>query len=220
MAEKIEMIIRKYWVYLITVAIGIILLVILRLGYPQDFKPSDVILTITAMIIAIYTYETYRLRKATVDNTAISTRSVLVLDLDPDNGSKKVFFWVENYGNFPAYNVEFEGTEFIVEEEQQSLSYKFEFEKIDVVPPHGKVQALFGFFKKNEEDIGITSERLFTLVNAQRILQKGFQLKTSVIYDDILGQSWKSNLGCSSIIGIIAEKPERIMRGSIKGKRV
>jgi hypothetical protein len=60
---------------------------------------SNVILLATLLVVVYYTYETYNLRKATVDSNALSFRPILVFDAGAP------FCTVKNKGNGPALNI-------------------------------------------------------------------------------------------------------------------
>jgi hypothetical protein len=45
-------------------------------------KLSDLIYALTALIILFYTIETYKMRRAIVENTELNTRPILALEID------------------------------------------------------------------------------------------------------------------------------------------
>lgn len=59
---------------------------------------NNVILMATLLVVAYYTYETYHLRRATVDSNALSFRPILIFDAGAS------FCTVKNKGNGPALN--------------------------------------------------------------------------------------------------------------------
>lgn len=132
-----------------------------------------------------------------------STRPILILHIDLDFRGTKVSILIENFGNFPAYNVCFEQAELETQKSSldiESIHFRFIFEKVDVVPPKGKVEVAF-------ESPGLPNMSLFGLLQNQWSLRLPYFLETIATYQDILGHIWKSNLGLGSQ-GIIAGMPE------------
>jgi hypothetical protein len=192
---------EKYQNYLIWGTVIFVLLIGLCL------KSSNIILFITALIIFYYTLETYKMRKAISENTEISTRPILILHIDLNFSDTKVNISIENFGNFPAYNVCFEQAKLETKKSSvdiESKSSRFIFENVDVVPPKGKVEVAF-------EALELTDNSLFGLLQHQRSSRVPYFLETIATYEDILGRIWKSNLGFGSQ-GIIAEMPKLIER--------
>jgi hypothetical protein len=199
--SSFQKLIEKYQNYFIW---GIVIFVLL-IGL--CFKSSNIILCITALIILWYTLETYWMRKAISENTEISTRPILILHIDLNFLDTKVSISIENFGNFPAYNVCFEQTELETKKSSldiQSKSFRFMFENVDVVPPKGRVEIAF-------ESLELPDNSLFGLLHNQRSCKLPYYLETIAMYEDILGRIWKTNLGYSSQ-GIIAGKPEFLER--------
>ena len=60
---------------------------------------NNLVLLATLIVVGYYTYETYQLRKATVDSNALSFRPILIFD------AAAPFCTVRNKGNGPALNV-------------------------------------------------------------------------------------------------------------------
>lgn len=60
---------------------------------------NNIVLLATLLVVAYYTYETYHLRKATVDSNALSFRPILIFDAGAP------FCTVKNKGSGPALNV-------------------------------------------------------------------------------------------------------------------
>lgn len=60
---------------------------------------NNVVLLVTLLVVGYYTYETYQLRKATVDSNALSFRPILIFDAGAQ------FCTVKNKGNGPALNI-------------------------------------------------------------------------------------------------------------------
>lgn len=196
---------KRWQVYLLGIlAIGI-LLGSIYLIYDR-LEPVEIILTLTAGIIYAYTYETHELRKATVDHTEIYTRPVLILRVDPDNRSEEVFLRLRNFGHSPAYNVEFQQTEFRVEGLEQA-QWRLKLENVGLVPPENEILVSLGDPLDESDYDRVTSKELFTRINSTRMRGERYSFKTTAIYDDILGHTWRSDLGVSSTTGVIAKKP-------------
>jgi hypothetical protein len=187
-----------------------ILLIVIYLIFCR-LEPVEIILTLTAVIIYVYTYETYELRRATVDHTEIYTRPVLILRMDLDNRDQKVFLRLHNHGHSPAYNVEFKETELNMEM-PEGYQWKLKLEDVDVVPPEKEI--LVSLASGPDESIyeWVTSEQLFSRINSTRVRHGRYSFKTIAVYEDILGHTWKSELGFNSTFGIIAKKPDAIER--------
>lgn len=207
---------KRLWVYSLGIISAVILLAIIYLFYCR-VEPAEIILTATAVIIYVYAYETYELRKATVDHTEIYTRPVLILDVEPDNRSQKVFLRLHNFGNSPAYNIEFRKTEFRIEK-PESVQWSPKLQNIGVVPPEGEVELLLGGIDVESRYDRVDNAELFKFINSARIAGDIYSFMTTVLYDDILGHSWRSDLGYSSTTGIIATKPE-VMKRETERKR-
>ena len=193
--------IEKYQNYLIWGSVIFVLLIGLYL------KSSNIILFITALIIFWYTLETYKMRKAMSESTEFSTKPILILHIDLNLSDTKTSISIENFGNFPAYNVCFEQAELETQKSSldiESKHFRFNFENVDLVPPKGKVEVAF-------ESLELDNMSLFGLLHNQRSHKLPYSLETIAIYQDILGRIWKSNLGLSSQ-GIIAGMPELIER--------
>jgi len=203
--------IKGYWVYSLSILCGAILFIILICIY-QKLSATDIVLIITAIIIFNYTYETYKLRRATVDHTEIYTRPVLIFRIKPNNRSQDVLFWLHNFGNSPAYNVEFQQTEFIA----NSAQWRLKLGNVGVVPPGDKIEVSLEETLNETEHDRVSSGELFKFINSARIRRERYSLKTTAIYDDILGHSRKSALGFSSTAGIIVKKPELVKKRSNK----
>lgn len=60
---------------------------------------NNLVLLVTLLVVGYYTFETYQLRKATVDSNALSFRPILIFD------AAAPFCTVKNKGNGPALNV-------------------------------------------------------------------------------------------------------------------
>ena len=205
--EGVEMI-KRYWVYYLSILCGAILFIILLWVY-QKLRPSDIILIITAIIIFIYTYETYKLRKATVNHTKIYTIPVLILLFETDNRSQDVHFRLHNSGNSPAYNAKFQKTEFGLDG-QESVLFRLKLGNVGIVPPEDKIEVSLAETGKQANYDRVSSKQLFKFINSARARGEHFSLRTTVFYDDILGYKWKSKLGFDSTTGFIARKPESV----------
>ena len=197
--SSFQKLIEKYQNYLIWGTVIFVLLIGLYV------KSSNIILFITALIIFFYTLETYRMRKAITENAEISTRPILVLHIDLNYSDTKANISIENFGNFPAYNVWLEQTKLEAKEsflEIESKPFRFDFKKVDIVPPKGKVEVVF-------ESPHLSDSSLFGFLHHKQSKRLPYSLETIATYEDILGRIWKTNLGYSSR-GIIAGKPELI----------
>jgi hypothetical protein len=60
---------------------------------------NNLVLLVTLLVVGYYTFETYQLRKATVDSNALSFRPILIFDAGAP------VFTVKNKGNGPALNI-------------------------------------------------------------------------------------------------------------------
>jgi len=146
------------------------------------------VLTITAGIILLYTFETYKLREATVNQTEINTRPVLALHINQDMQRREATIWIENFGNFPAYNVKCEESQLQIESSNESsVGYELKFE-LDFIPPKGKAQVFLGRSKLTDR---LTTEELFSIMNYQKMRKSPYAFKTIVTYDDISSHGWK-----------------------------
>ncbi len=113
---------------------------------------------------------------------------------------------LHNYGHSPAYNVRFQQTEFRLEG-PDSGEWRLKLETVDVVPPEGDTQILLQEPENESEYDRVDSVELFRFINGAGFAGDSYSFKTTAIYDDILGHKWSSELGMSSIVGIIAKKP-------------
>lgn len=166
-------------------------------------------LTVTAGIVLLYTYETYKLREATVNQTEINTRPVLALYINKDMDRREATIWIENFGSFPAYNARCEESQLkTLSMFKDSLEYELKFE-LDFIPPKGKAQIFLGHSKLTDR---IDSEELFSILNVQKMRKFPYELKTIVTYDDISNHSWKCELEYNSTIGIMAKNPKSYKR--------
>lgn len=169
------------------------------------------VLTITAGVILLYAFETYKLRQAMVNQTEITTKPVLALYISQDMQKREATIWIENFGNFPAYNVKCEESQLQTESSNESsLEYKFKFE-LDFVPPKGRTQVFLGRSKITDR---LTAEELFSVMNYQKMRKSPYTLKTIVTYDDISNHSWRCELEYNSSIGIVAKTPKRYTRAN------
>jgi hypothetical protein len=172
------------------------------------------VLAVTAGIVLLYTYETYKLREATVNQTDINTRPVLALYIDQDMERREATIWIENFGNFPAYNARCEESQLkTLSTSQDPLEYDLKFE-LDFIPPKGKAQIFLGHSKSTDR---IDNKELFSIVNWQKVKKAPYELRTIVTYDDISSQSWKCELEYNGTIGIIAKTPNSYKRENRKG---
>jgi len=216
MYSKIVTIFKRHRIYFIAPVGGFILLALLDILHCR-INPSDIILTITAIILVFYTYETYRLRKAALDQTRVNIMPILALLLEKDNQKREIRCFIENFSNFPAYNVDFE--------EAKLLSYGATIElivgNIIVVPPKSKIQLVVSVSprEKGHSIFNNTHQFVFNFFEKGKIRFGLSELRTSVIYDDVLGNSWKTTLGYNDWSGVIAEKPEATEKRLIKIKR-
>lgn len=60
---------------------------------------NNLVVLVTLLVVGYYTFETYQLRKATVDSYALSFRPILIFDAGAP------FCTVKNKGNGPALNI-------------------------------------------------------------------------------------------------------------------
>ncbi len=184
----------------ILLLIGVIVALFLSLL----FNSSNLILSLTAIIVLYYTIETHKMRKAIVENTELNTRPILVLEID---FQKKIAF-VRNFSNFPAYNFEildywFEVLEEGDQSEQKSPIFYKEFERLDVIPPKGRMQILV--------DKGDFSGFFSSLEPSDMWIHRTLSFKADALYDDVLNNNWKMTIGYSAG-KVIATKPQRINR--------
>ncbi len=198
--ERTKHIVKSQYLW-ISVAATILLLSVF-------FRLSDLIYAITALIILFYTIETYKMRKAITDNTEINIRPVMVLHFTNDN------VWIENFGNFPAYNLRFVETKLTFSKWSFSKNEEIplEFAGVTMVPSKGKV-SLLCLIADICGDSNQPQAGFFGVSNYPQKMKEGvYWVTTTVIYDDILGHSWKSDLEYHSLTGIGAGKPERTKR--------
>jgi hypothetical protein len=182
---------------------GVVVLVPLLIGL--YLKCSDIILAVTALIIFFYTFETYKMRKAIVDNTEITIKPVLVLDID---FGRKIIS-LQNFSNFPAYNVEFDEIDirYAKEYEKETFPGGYKFEPLDVIPPKSKKEIQIRTFSEENKSSFFSHLTPYFPSRGEE-----FYFKGRVIYNDIWGKSWKTTLGYSSISRIISGMPERANR--------
>lgn len=202
---------KRCWVYSISIISAVILLVIIYLLYCR-VEPAEIILTATAVTIYVYTYETYELRRATVEHTEIYTKPVLILNVEPDATSTKVHLWLHNSGNSPAYNVELNDSRLKCWIGLEAIRINLYLANIGIVPPEGKIEIFLGDGINQDKSEPFTERELLELINSALRDEGEYSIETTVIYDDILGHSWKSDLGYNSMTGIISKKPEAMKR--------
>jgi hypothetical protein len=185
---------------------GVIVFLILSIGL--YFKSTNTILVVTGLIIFFYTFETYKMRRAIAENTEINIRPVVVLHFTKDN------VWVENFGNFPAYNLRFVETKltFSAWSFSKTEEIVLEFANLTMVPSKERA-SLLCIFADPCANPDQPQPGFFGDSNYPKKMKEGiYWLTTTVIYDDILGHSWKSDLRYHSLTGIGAGRPELIDR--------
>ena len=194
---------------------GVIFFLALSIGL--YFGSTNTILVVTGLIIFLYTYETYKMRKAIMENTELNTRPILVLEID---FTQKTAF-IKNFGNFPAYNFQIEDYHFELGQDEHennlqretSIFYK-DFPILDVIPPKERVLILDGKTTGNDHVF-------FTLLNpfVPKTEAEEFTFKATALYDDIGNNSWKMIVGYGSE-KIIATKPQKVqMRKKVKKQK-
>jgi len=176
------------------------------------FLSSDDVFIVTGLIIFFYTIETYKMRRAVVENTELNTRPVLVLEIDFIQKNA----YIRNFSNFPAYNFQIEGYHFELGQDgrekdlqgETSIFYK-DFPILDVVPPKDRMLIL----DRNDHVF-------FTLLNPSISLTKAeeFTFKATALYDDIANNSWKMTIGYGAG-NIIATKPQKVQRRKKNNKQ-
>jgi len=213
---------KKPWLIVLIVFIG---LVVSTIFLAEWFCPGQwcqyfsgngqlIVLAFTASTIFWYTSETRVMQKAIVRNTEIMIKPVLVLDFD----FERKMISLQNWSNYPAYNVEFGEVKVQHAKEYEKKSFsqvRYKFKGIDVIPP------------KDKKKIQITTlpdvDKAPSLINffTPFLPSEGevFRFTVSVIYNDIDEQNWETTLGYSSKSGIISEMPKRADRKDLQKRR-
>jgi len=124
--------IKKYLQYILGILAGVLILTFIYIKY-CTINPSEIVLVITAVIIYWYTLETHGMRKEMIAQKEITTMPILVI-------RKRDFtfnFYIENIGNFPAYNIRIQ--ELVLKEEVEHPEQILVFDLIDLLMPKDKI---------------------------------------------------------------------------------
>jgi len=94
-------------VYIGGIVGAVILLIGLYIGY-CEIRQEVIVLTITALIIGYYTYETYKMRQELTRIQSTPFLSIFIELFDPDIGTPRHRCCARNDGQITAIDVEFE----------------------------------------------------------------------------------------------------------------
>jgi hypothetical protein len=120
------------------------LLIGLYIGY-CEIKQEVIVLTITALILTYYTYETYRMRKELTRIQSTPFISVFIEYGDPEAGTPHYRCFAKNDGQLTAIDVQFDILEPVG-------GGKLIFKKIDVLPKDQKKQFDVKIILENREE--------------------------------------------------------------------
>lgn len=139
----------------------------------------------------------------------------MVLHFETENRGEGTYIWIENFGNFPAYNLRFVETKltFSAWSFSKKEEIALEFANVAIVPSKEKISLLCMMADPCANQPDRPQAVFFSQTDYPKKMKEGvYWLTATVIYDDILGHRWKSNLVYHSITGIGAGKPEPIER--------
>ena len=140
-----------------------------------------------------------------VDSNEIKIKPVLLLNIDFGN---KIIS-LQNFSDFPAYNVEFDDIDirYAKEYEKEAFPGGYKFEALDVIPPKSKREIqIKGLSEENKSSFFSHLTPYFPSKEEE------FYFTGRVTYNDIWGQTWKTTFGYSSRSRIISGRPKRANR--------
>jgi uncharacterized protein YneR len=171
-----------------------------------SLRSEIILLTITAVIVFWYTLETREMRKEIVNQNQINIMPILVLRLDEE---KRKFF-LENHGNFPAFNIEFSSDIELSNETGERLwinlpiigsiiSKEKKFFPIQVNVMSPKESDKSRELSEDEIDLFVENDLIAWL--------KDNDLRAVVYFENVLGDPYEVKLGFGGVRGIQIEKP-------------
>ena len=161
-------------------------------------KQDVIVLTVTALIIFWYLWETRNIRKEMINQTAITIVPILGFYLDKDRSS----FFLENFGNFPTFNIKVQDMEIQSALKNATTVLKFFFEPVDAVLPREKIPIKSRILKDCRE---VDDMNLFF---AHFIPEHAkFDFQTFVTFENVLGQEYEVALKCGKS-GIRINRPK------------
>jgi len=124
--------IKKYLKHFLGIIAGILVLIFLYIKY-CTINPSEIVLTITAVVIYWYTLETHEMRMEMIVQKEITIMPILVMRKRPYTFN----FYIENIGNFPAYDIRIQ--ELVLKEEVKHPKQILVFDLIDLLMPKDNI---------------------------------------------------------------------------------
>lgn len=198
--------IGRYWKHLLGIIGGCVLLFFLYMKY-CEVNTSEIVFTVTAVIIYWYTLETHEMRKEMVDQKNISVMPIFYIREVVDSGGSRHALLLENCGNFPAFNVKIQDITIEAKLKNAVSTLKFVFHEFEVVPKGEKIPIVFDILKdqkeSNEEGKEIFEPELF----------EGFAVydfDVPMTYENILGYTYRVILKMGKG-GSTMGRPERII---------
>jgi len=165
----------------------------------RGIKQDVIALTVTALIIFWYFWETRNMRKEMINQTEIPIIPVLGFHLDKYESS----FFLENFGNFPTFNIKVQNMEIRSALKNATTVLRFVFEPVVAVLPREKMPIKCRLLKDGRE---IDDINLFFAHFIPEYAKFDFQ--TLVTFENVLGQEYEVALKCGKS-GIGIGRPKR-----------
>jgi hypothetical protein len=163
---------------------------------------QNIILLLTAFIILIYTYYTYKLWKESKTQTILLQTPYLILRFDKESSK----FYLKNISKNIATKIKIESYEMLMTDIKKDL--KIEFNNIELLEPEIEKQAEYKVYE-NGEEISDAGSREFAIYFFPLIPNLDPQRKKKIIfkitYKNILGLSFYFDI-------LVAENEYRIKR--------
>jgi len=143
---------------------------------------QTLILGITALIVSIYTYLTYRLWKESKIQTDLAQTPYLILRFCRD----KSCWFIKNIGLNTATKIEIEGQKIFLIDVKKCLELRFE--TIEILEPKEEKKVPYKAFEDGREQVSDIAPYFFSIIPSSK--PKKGKNKFRITYKNILGQKF------------------------------
>lgn len=134
---------------------------------------TDIISSLTFIVITIYVIYTYKIFKQTKFQTDISINPLIIFEIKEDR------FYIKNIGNGIALNIKIDN--FIIKDNGNIFTLKFE--SVNLLEPKGNLELKYKNYKNDEETN-------FDLLSAHLIKehQYKYNIDLTIEYENVIGK--------------------------------
>jgi len=193
--------------FLIIVGISTVLSSLVYLIF-CEIKIETIVLIVTTVTVFWYAFETQQMRKEMVDQKEISTMPIFYISEEIETGGRRHALFIENCGNFPAFNVKIQDIKIEAKLKNKVSVLKFVFHEFGLVPKGEKIPIVFDISKDEKKGNEIDKEFF------EPHLFEGFaehDFEVPMTYENILGHRYRVILKMGRS-GSSTGKPERITK--------